>query len=117
MKLIPLKEINDLDEFWGGAKFREIGTVNGYENIKPEENYHEYMLFVDKANPEWMLCGSIDKWDRGNIICHVRMTLAEGSGRYTVTAKEFRRSMIEPSEEERWYYIDDEVKNTRTTSA
>jgi len=109
MKKIPFKEINDNDEFWCGAKFQKYGTT--INNITPAEDYYEYMLFLDHSLKEWMICANIDTWERGAVACHIKLT--KGLGRKTVTAKEFKKSMILPDEINNWYFIDDGIRETR----
>ena len=112
MKKIPYKNINDEDEFWCGSVFRKAGT--NLNNPLPEEDFFEYMLFLDNGETDWMLCAHIDKWEKGTIIAHVKMN--KGNGRLTVKAKEFKRSMIRPEEINLWYYIDDGIRETRIKS-
>lgn len=108
MKKIPFNQIDDKDEFWCGAKFQKHGTT--LNNPDPAEDYYEYMLFLDNGLKDWMICANIDKWERGSVVCHVKQT--EGLERKTVTAKEFKRSMILPEEINDWYFIDDGIRET-----
>ena len=101
MNLIPFKEINEDDEFWGGASF--VKKETGLRRIKPEEDYFEYMLINDLSSSEYMVCTHIDKFEAGSVISHVTKTTPE-SNRHTVTAKEFKRSNILEKEIDLWYY-------------
>lgn len=109
MREIRLKEINDKDEFWAGATFRKVGTT--LNNIKPEENYYEYVLFLDLGDSSNMLCAHIDKWERGTVVSKIATTRA--LDRYTVTALEFKKSMVLPEEIDSWYFIESEIRETR----
>lgn len=110
MKKIPLRDINDEDEFWCGAKFQKHGTK--LTNPPQNEDYYEFMLFLDTGLKGWMICAHTDKWERGTVVCHVKET--KGLGRRTVYAKEFKRSMVLEAELDDWYFIDDDIRDTRT---
>lgn len=101
MYLIPFKDINEHDEFWGGARF--IKKKTGLRRVAPEQDYFEYMLINDNSSSEWMICTHIDKFEAGSVVSHIKKTTAE-SNRHTVTAKEFKRSNILDEELDLWYY-------------
>lgn len=101
MNLIPFKDINEQDEFWGGARF--IKKKTGLRRVVPEQDYFEYMLVNDNSSSEWMICTHIDKFETGSVISHVKKTTPL-SKRHTVTAKEFKRSNILDEEIDLWYY-------------
>jgi len=109
MKKISFKKINDEDEFWCGAIFKKEGTH--LNNPAPEEDYYEYMLLLDLSNPEWMLCAQTDKWEKGHIVSHIKMS--KENARLTVKAKDFKKSMVMPGEIDSWYFIDEGIRNTR----
>ena len=101
MNLIPFREINEDDEFWGGARF--VKKETGLRRIKPEEDFFEFMLINDLSSNEYMVCAHIDKFEAGSVISHVTKTTPK-SNRHTVSAKEFRRSNILDEELDLWYY-------------
>ena len=67
MKKIPFKEISEEDEFWCGAAFRKEGTTLN----DPDEDFYEYVLFLDGGNHDYMLCAHDDKWEKGTVVSHV----------------------------------------------
>lgn len=109
MKKIPLKEIDDDDEFWAGAIFRKEGTI--INKPLPEEDFYEYMLFLDLGNSDFMLCAHIDKWEAGKVSSYVK--IAKENNRHTVKAKEFKRSMVLSEEIGSWYFMDGGIRETR----
>jgi hypothetical protein len=109
MKKIPFKDIDDQDEFWCGSTFRKEGT--NLNNADPNEDFYEYVLFLDKGNSDCMICAHTDKWEIGIVVSYVTMT--KETNRATVTAKEFKRSMILPEEIDLWYFIDQGIRETR----
>jgi len=100
MNLIPFKNIDEQDEFWCGARF--VKKKTGLRLGDPEQDYFEFML-VDASSRKWMICTHIDHFEAGAVISYVKTTTLE-SQRYTVTAKEFRRSNILDDEIDLWYY-------------
>jgi hypothetical protein len=104
MKLIPFTDINDEDEFWGGARF--VKKKTGLLNVKEEEDFFEYMLIADNSMSDWMICAHIDKYEAGSVISHVKTT--SDTNRFTVLAKEFKRSNILIEEIDLWFYQEDD---------
>jgi hypothetical protein len=109
MKLINFNQINDEDEFCCGATFRKMGTC--LSKVSPEDNFYEYMLFLDMSNMDYMICAHIDKLEAGTVCCLIPKT--KDLGRHTITAKEFKRMMILPEEMDTWFYVEGEVRKTR----
>jgi hypothetical protein len=109
MNKIPFRDIDDCDEFWCGATFRKEATTLNSPDIN--EDFYEYALFLVKEDSDFMLCAHIDKWEIGTVVCYV--TTTKGTNRATVTAKEFKRSMILPEELDSWYYIDQGIREKR----
>jgi hypothetical protein len=109
MKKVPLKDIDDRDEFWTGAVFRKNGTTVNITN--PEEDFYEYMLFHHPGNSKFLLCAHIDKWEQGTVVAYVKCTGA--NNRITVSGREFKRSMVLPEEMDNWYFLDIGIRQTR----
>ena len=101
MKLIPIKDIDEQDEFFGGARFIKKNT--GLRRIKPDEDYFEYMLFNDNASSDWMPFAHIDRYEAGSVVSQVKTTTSD-TGRKTVTAKELIKSNISKEEQDNWFY-------------
>ena len=101
MKLIPIKDIDEQDEFFGGARF--IKKYTGLRKIEAEEDFFEYMLFNDNASNDWMIFAHIDRYEAGSVVSQVKTTTAD-TGRKTVTAKELIRSNILKEEQDNWFY-------------
>jgi hypothetical protein len=101
MKLIPIKDIDEQDEFFGGARF--VKKYTGLRGIKSEEDFFEYMLFNDNSSSDWMPFAHIDRYEAGSVVSQVKTTIAE-TGRKTVTAKEIIRSNILNEELDNWFY-------------
>ena len=100
MKLIPFKEINEEDEFWGGARFVKLLTK--LMIVDKDNDFFEYMLIDDKGMSDWMICAHIDQYEAGSVISHVKQTI--DTNRHTVLAKEFKRSNILDKEIDLWFY-------------
>lgn len=98
---MPFKDLNEDDDFFCGSIFRKDKTALNI--VDPEEDYFEYMLFLDGGTPEYMICAHIDKWEAGTVASHIKMDTS--SNRFTVKAREFKRSMIMPEEINDWFYI------------
>lgn len=101
MRLIPFKDIDEQDEFFGGAQF--VKKYTGLRKIKPEDDFFEYMLINDDVSSDWMICAHIDKYKAGSVVSYVKTTTAD-TNRKTVTALEFKRSNILKEEIDNWFY-------------
>ncbi len=86
MKLIPINEINDEQEFWRGTRFR---IYNVGLNVKDKkDDYYEYMLAQIPNDKEHFLLTNIVGYKSGAALGLVK--ISDDQNKIVVTAKEIK---------------------------
>ena len=89
MKLIPLTDINDQDEFWMGTRFRIYNV--GLNVSNKDDDYYEYMLAEIPGDSNYMLMTNVVGHKSGSALALVKTTLDQN--RYIVTGKSIKFSI------------------------
>lgn len=89
MKLTPLKDVYDEQEFWRGTRFRQYKVGLNVEN--EEEDYYEYMLAEIPGEKDYMLLTCVEGYKAGIALALVKM--AEDKSKRVVKGKAVKYSM------------------------
>jgi len=87
MKLIPLRDIRDEQEFWRGTRFRHYGV-----NVTDQESdFYEYMLAEIPGERGFMLLTCVEGYKAGIALAMVKTT--EDKTKFIVTGKAIKYAM------------------------
>ncbi|MBW1294159.1 hypothetical protein [Aquimarina litoralis] len=87
MKLIPLKDIADTQEFWRGTRFRHYGV-----NVSDKESdFYEYMLAEIPGNKEHMVLTCVEGYKSGIALALVKTS--KDKTKFVVTGKAIKYAM------------------------
>ena len=75
MELIPLKDIQDGDEFFVGTRLRIFNV--GLNVADKSDDFYEYMLAEISANKEYMALINIVGHKSGSVLAHVKIKLGQ----------------------------------------
>ena len=89
MKLIPLSEIKDNDEFWKGTKFRQYRI--GLNISDSEEDYYEYMLVEIPGEKNYMLLTCLTGHKSGSTLALVKTV--DKTNKFVVSGKTIKYSV------------------------
>ncbi|OED48098.1 hypothetical protein AB832_00380 [Flavobacteriaceae bacterium (ex Bugula neritina AB1)] len=89
MKLKPLKDIDDEQEFWRGTHFRQYEV--GLNIANKEDDYYEYMLAEIPGETNYMLLTCVEGYKSGIALALVQM--AEDTSKRIVKGKAIKYSM------------------------
>ncbi len=89
MKLIPIKDIKDTDEFWSGTRFR---IYNVGLNVKDKkDDYYEYMLAQIPGDNEHFLLTNVVGYKSGAALALIKTS--DNKSKIVVTGKAIKFSI------------------------
>ncbi len=89
MKLKPLKDTDDNQEFWKGTRFRQYEI--GLNVEKKEDDFYEYMLAEIPGEKDYMLLTCVEGYKAGSALALVKTS--EDKSKFVIEGKAIKYSM------------------------